>query len=166
MRKALAEPEHRYYYVHIMAKMIGYMITWTTYGAWLQGNERGYVKKGKVFCGNAKLQKSNVIKLEGKAVRLDKKSCAIVREAILNEAEKLGQVIYSLAVCSSHVHLVAGGIDETVGKVAGRYKRAATTALRANGFVEKVWTKGYDKRYCFDEESLKSRIGYVQGHNR
>jgi len=155
MRKALAEPEHRYCYVHIMAKMIGYMITWTTYGTWLQGEKKGYVKKVKVFCGNAKLQKSNVIKQKGKAVRLDKKNCAIVREAILNEAEKLGQVIYSLAVCSSHVHLVAG-----------RYKRAATTALRANGFVERVWTKGYDKRYCFDEESLRNRIGYVQGHNQ
>jgi len=119
-----------------------------------------------VLCGNVELQKANITKLKGKEVRLDKKNCAIVRQAILNEAEKLGQIIYSLAVCSTHVHLVAGCIDETVGKVAGRYKRAATTALRVNGFVGKVWTKGYDKRYCFDEEALKNRIGYVQEHNQ
>ena len=166
MRKALAKPEHRYYYGYIMAKVIGYMITWTTYGTWLQGEKKGYVKDGMVFCGNVKLQKANVIKLKGKAVRLDKKSCVVVREAILNEAEKLGQIIYSLAVCSSHVHLVVGCIDETVGKVTGRYKRAATVALRTNGLIGRAWTKGYDKRYCFDEKSLRARVNYVRTHER
>ena len=149
----------------VMGKMVGYMITWTTYGTWLQGDERGYVKEGEVFCGNAGLERANVVKMKGKAVILDKKSCAIVREAILKAAERAGQVIYSLAVCSRHVHLAAGGIDETVGKTAGRYRRAATRALRANGFVGKVWTKGFDKRYCFDEVSLKKRIEYVERHN-
>ena len=145
--------------------MIGYMITWTTYGTWLQGDGRGYVKEGKVFGGNAKLEKANA-ELKGEVVRLDEKSCAIVRKAILNEAEKLGQVIYSLAVCSNHVHLVVSNSDEMVGKVTGRYKRVAAKALRVNGFGEKVWTKGYDKRYCFDEGALKKRIDYVRGHGR
>jgi len=27
-----------------MARMIGYMLTWTTYRTWLQGDKRGYVK--------------------------------------------------------------------------------------------------------------------------
>ena len=31
-----------------MAKTLGYMITWTTYGTWLQGDERGYVKDGNI----------------------------------------------------------------------------------------------------------------------
>jgi hypothetical protein len=29
-----------------MSKIIGYMVTWTTYGSWLPGDERGYVKDG------------------------------------------------------------------------------------------------------------------------
>ena len=36
-----------------MAKTLGYLITWTTYGTWLQGDERGYAKKGKVYSGSA-----------------------------------------------------------------------------------------------------------------
>ena len=32
-----------------MVKTLGYMVTWTTYGTWLQGDEQGYVKKGKVL---------------------------------------------------------------------------------------------------------------------
>jgi len=31
-----------------MAKTLGYMITWTTYGTWLQGGEKGFVKNGVV----------------------------------------------------------------------------------------------------------------------
>lgn len=31
----------------IMMGMIGYMITLTTYGSWMQGDKRGYVKKWK-----------------------------------------------------------------------------------------------------------------------
>jgi len=33
--------------VLIMARMIGYMLTRTTYGTWLQGDKRGYVKDGE-----------------------------------------------------------------------------------------------------------------------
>ncbi len=32
-----------------MGKFIGYMVTWATYGSWLQGDKRGYVKNGKIF---------------------------------------------------------------------------------------------------------------------
>ena len=62
------------------------------------------------------------------------------------------------------MHLVVSGIDEPVGKVVGRYKRAGTTALREDEFAGRVWTKGYDKGYCFDEKSLRSRAAYVSGH--
>ncbi len=31
-----------------MAKTLGYMVTLTTYGTWLQGNEKGFVKDGVV----------------------------------------------------------------------------------------------------------------------
>jgi len=39
----------------IMSKTLGYMLTWTTYGTWLQGDERGYVKDGQVLRGDKKL---------------------------------------------------------------------------------------------------------------
>lgn len=148
-----------------MGRMIGYMFTWTTYGTWLQGDMRGYVKKGKVLRGNENLQKTNRKYQKDKSVRLTKANRQIVRKAILKEAERLGQTIYSMAVCSNHVHIVANRIDEKIGKVAGRYKRAGTVALKGKGFIGKVWTKGFDKRFCFDEKSLRDKIDYVRRHN-
>jgi hypothetical protein len=42
-----------------MARMIGFMATWTTYGTWLQGSKKGYVKNGITLKTNPKLEKSN-----------------------------------------------------------------------------------------------------------
>ena len=50
-----------------------------------------------------------------------------------------------------------------------RQKNAAAfdrVALQAKGFVRRVWTRGYDKRYCFDEKSLKDRMDYVGRHKQ
>jgi len=41
-----------------MARMIGFMATWTTYGSWLQGSKKGYVKNGTILPANADLEKS------------------------------------------------------------------------------------------------------------
>ena len=147
-----------------MAKMLGYMVTWTTYGTWLQGDERMWVKDGKVLEGNVGLYESNKASLKSERVKLNKQEQEIVRQAILKMACGLGQKIYALAVCLNHVHIVVGNFDEMIGKIVVRYKKVSTMALRKNGFSGKVWTKGYDKRYCLNEKALKARIEYVTRH--
>jgi REP element-mobilizing transposase RayT len=154
-----------------MARMLGYMLIWTTYGSWLQGDNRGYVKDGKILEKNDSLRKENIKRLKTGMVQLTHQEQKIVREAILNKAQTLGQKIYSMAVCSNHVHIVAERISESIemvvshyknaARIVSHYKNAARIALRANGFVGKVWTRGFDKRFCFNRQQLKSRIEYV-----
>ena len=148
-----------------MAKTFGYMLTWTTYGSWLQGNERGYVKDGQILRGNKKLvdlcekfQKEHTVKL-----RDNEKD--IVRQAILNEAERIGQTIEALAVCSNHIHVVARYFPEPIGQMVSRLKNVTSSALRKHGRAGRVWTRGFDKRFCFNQEDLVRRIQYVKNHN-
>ena len=148
-----------------MGKLLGYMLTWTTYGSWLQREKKGYVKDGKVLGENPKLREANIESQAGNSVTLTNEQQRIVRQAILSQARKLGQKIYSIAVCSNHVHVLAEYISDPIKEVVGYYKSAARIALQKNGFVGRVWTKGYDKRYCFDKKSLKNRIDYVRRHN-
>jgi len=54
-----------------MVKTLGYMITWTTYRTWLQGGEKGFVKKGKVRGENAAIKKDCEKKLRNVPVRLE-----------------------------------------------------------------------------------------------
>jgi REP element-mobilizing transposase RayT len=147
-----------------MAKTVGYMITWTTYGTWLQGEEKRFVKEGEVRGENVALKKDCEKKLEDEPVRLRRKDKDIVKEAILEAAKRFQQKICAIAVYSNHVHIVAEYVDVPISVIAGYYKNAGRVALQKSGFKGRVWTSGYDKRYCFDEESLRKRIEYVEGH--
>jgi len=146
-----------------MKNTVGYMITWTTYGTWLQGDERGYVKNGEILPSNEKLKSANQQQQKFQTVRLDSNQRQIAEKAILDEAKRVNQKIPALAICSNHVHLVAQANDEPINLFVRRYKVAVTNALRKY-FPDKIWTAGYDKRYCFSQEDLTKKIQYVQHH--
>jgi REP element-mobilizing transposase RayT len=148
-----------------MAKTLGYMITFTTYGTWLQGDERGYVKNGRIYPANKNLLQSNKQTKLQDAVKLSKAQQKAVREAILKEAALQGQRIYALSVMPTHVHLVAEYTPQPVSKIVAYYKKAVRVALKSAGHNGRLWTKGYDKRFCFDKESLTKRIRYVDNQN-
>ncbi len=147
-----------------MGKLIGYMVTWTTYGSWLQGDKRGYVKNGKILEPSAELEKRNRNSLKYEPVKLNALQKQIVGNAIRNKAEELGQKILALVVYSNHVHLVTRKTLISVEKSVSYYKNAARVALRNKGFKKRLWSRGYDKRLFFNEEKLKKRIEYVLRH--
>ena len=66
-----------------MEKLIGYMVTWTTYGTWLQGDKRGYVKGGKILPGGDKLKAANQNQQKFQTVKLNHTQKQIVQNAIL-----------------------------------------------------------------------------------
>ncbi|MHC4109654.1 MAG: transposase [Planctomycetota bacterium] len=147
-----------------MRKTVGYMLTWTTYGTWLQGEKKGFVKDGKVKGENVTLKKDCEDKLKGPPVRLRVIEKKIVREVILEAAKRFKQNIRAIEVCSNHVHIVCEYVEVPIGVLVGYYKNAGRKALQKCGYEGKVWTRGYDKRFCFNVKSLKNRIDYVEKH--
>ena len=147
-----------------MSNIIGYMVTWTTYGSWLQGDQRGYVKHGKIMPGNQQILLSNRRLQRAKTVKLSPAQRAIVHQTILDEAERIGQTIEAIAVCEHHVHIVARPCRESIGQIVSRYKNAAMFALCKNARVGRVWTHGFDKRFCFTDDEMRCRIEYVRKH--
>jgi REP element-mobilizing transposase RayT len=149
-----------------MAKTLAYMVTWTTYGTWLQGDDRKYVKDGQILPPNESLAAANMRALTKESVRLSFNERQIVEEAIRQQAIRFDQQIYALAVCTNHVHLVAEYIPRPIGVVVQRYKKCAVHALRGIGIKGRVWTSGFDKRYCFDRDTVQRKINYVSSHIR
>ena len=95
-------------------------------------------------------------------VRLSREQQQFVREAIREEARLQGQRIYALSVKATHVHIVVDNTSQPISRIIAYYKKAGRLALKANGYTGRLWTKGYDKRFCFDRESLGRRIAYVE----
>ena len=142
------------------------MVTWTTYGTWLQGDKRGYVKGGKTLTGDEKIKEICQKLQKQSAVILNEEEKETAQQAILKESEKIGQRIKALAVCTNHVHLVAEPCRESIEKIVSRYKNAAMFALYNFGRNGRIWSHGFDKRFCFTEDELTRRIEYVHRHSQ
>ena len=147
-----------------MSALTGYMVTWTTYGSWLQGDERGYVKHGRTILGNNAIRQANLNTLKIPPVVLTKPERRLVYETIVSESKAIDQEILALTVCSDHVHLTARPCGESIEEIVSRYKNKAMFALRKYGRNGRIWTRGFDKRFCFTNEQLSARITYIWRH--
>jgi REP element-mobilizing transposase RayT len=127
----------------------------------LQGDKRKYVKDGQTLPANEPLADANKEALANGPVRFNRQHRKIVEDAIRQKAIQFGQEIYALAVCSSHLHLVVSYIPIPIDSVVQHYKAAGLIALRKVGIHGKVWTKGLNTRYCFDQQTLQQKIDYV-----
>ncbi len=142
------------------------MVTWTTYGTWLQGDKRGFVKDGKISRTSKGLEQANKKRQSGEEFTLKKEQRGIVRSAVLQEAERTNENVLAISVRSNHVHVVIESGGKPLDIVVNRFKTAAYYALRECGFEGKVWSKGYDKGFCFSEKELSARVDYVNKHEK
>jgi hypothetical protein len=121
-----------------MKIMLGYMLMWTTYGTWLQSDDRGYVSEGRILNANPVLRTDNAQRLKNPVIFLMREQCEIVHKAILDEAKILVQEILAAAVSSDHVHIVVKVGGYPMEKVVSHYKNAARLALQSEGFIGKL----------------------------
>jgi REP element-mobilizing transposase RayT len=144
--------------------VIAYMLTWTTYGTWLQGDRRGWMKNATIYSPNHSLEKVNRKRMKAKQVTLTKEQRMWSAQAIVTKAAQLKQKIFALAVCDNHIHLVLQNINLPIGRVVSHYKHAVRLALQRKGFNGKLWTGGFDKRYCMNDKELDGKVSYIQTH--
>jgi len=157
-----------------MQKVLGYMLTWTAYGNWLQGDKRKYVKNGQILDPNPSLESKNLVvslsnpkeNMKYPKVSLTTAQRKIIEKAIIEESAGLNQKIHAIAIRKSHIHLVTDCNFISAASAVSHYKNAARLALESNGFVGRLWTKGFSVRYCFDEKQLNAVIEYVNRHNQ
>lgn len=135
---------------------IAYHITFTTYGNWLHGDERGSINKdhnqyGSDFLSpNSGLQKKELIHLKNPSVTLDKNVREIVLKAILRVCGYRGWTAHAVHVRSNHIHIVVSGKDKPE-KMMVNFKAYSTRALRKNSnnksVIRKYWSRHGSTKY-------------------
>ena len=156
-----------------MSIPLAYFLTWTCYGTWLHGDERGSVDREHNLAGRPFLARDDPRRnrssesLKHWATTLDPTRRRVVKETISSRCAFLGARLLALSVRSNHVHLVVSCNTEQPGRLAGGFKSRCTRVLRERGLIgseERVWTKMASTRYLRNDRSVEAAIDYVTRH--
>jgi REP element-mobilizing transposase RayT len=150
---------------------LAYHITFTTYGSWLRGDERGSVDKGHNQYGsnfvspNSGLHKKEQTRLKNPPVILGRNFREVVLKAILQVCGHRGWVAHTVHVRSNHIHIIVSG-KETPEKMMSDFKAYATRAIRKSGNnhseFRKYWSRHGSTKYLWTKENLVSTVEYVK----
>ena len=146
-----------------MGNTLGTMLTMTTYGTWLRGDMRGWIDAGRLMPGDPVLERCDRQHMKHPMYLFDRRQLLEIGEVIGQSLLARKPVrIYAMAVQTWHVHVVVNDTPATLSEIVKCVKDAARWHLRAD---RPIWGAGHDKRFCFDENSLRARIEYVERHN-
>jgi REP element-mobilizing transposase RayT len=148
---------------------LGCFLTFTTYGTWLHGDERGSVDRKEKMANrkriphNPRLLKLRQDQLRYPPLTLDASMRKIVREAIEGYCKFKGWNLTAINVRTNHVHCVILSGEKSATILNG-IKARATRLLREAGLVlpkRPVWTEGGNRRPIKDEAGLAGANTYV-----
>jgi REP element-mobilizing transposase RayT len=150
---------------------LAYFLTWTTYGTWLPGDERGWVEKpGQLRAPDAARRKASQKLMTEPAVTLDVEQRRIVEDTIGEHCRIRGWHLHAVSVRSQHVHVVVTAPRRHPEAVMDQFKAWCTRRLKererslrsaAVEVRQNWWTQGGSKRWLNDVESLEAAIRYV-----
>ncbi len=140
--------------------LLATMITTTSYGTWLPGDVRGFVERGIILGGNPKLLKHSRDLLSSSPIFFDTCQQEELFMALVSATKEFGYHLHAVSIESWHAHWIVTHGGDGVATMAGRLKTRMRQALDCG----RIWTSGYGKRFCFDENALNARIDYVQRH--
>ena len=153
-----------------MSEPLAYLLTWTCYGTWLHGDERGStddehnIPETPFLPPNATRATTECRQLRGRPVELDQASRKIVTDTIEAHCRHRRWELLAVHARTNHVHLVVACGDATAERAMTQFKAWTTRRLREAGGVPpdtRVWTHHGSTRYLWNEESVATAVAYV-----
>ena len=152
-----------------MGEPLAYLLTWTTYGTWLPGDERSWVDEGKgIQQPNSKTRHEAQRKLAESSLLLDDDQRIIVERTIRQHGEIRGWTILAVNCRTNHVHVVVQApVHPDI--VMGQFKSWCTRRLKEHQIGqnptvtvrERWWTEDGSKRYLNNMASVEGAMQYV-----
>jgi REP element-mobilizing transposase RayT len=147
-----------------MDSPLGYFLTWTAYGTWLPGDERGWVDGATHemhFSPDAERAKAARARMTENAITLDGDQRQLVERTIGDHCRIRGWQLHAVNARTTHVHAVVA-LDGTPEKALRELKAWTTRRLKeVYPGRETWWTEKGSRRYLWTEDALESAIRYV-----
>jgi REP element-mobilizing transposase RayT len=155
-----------------MADPVAYFITWTTYGTWLPGDQRGWVKRGEWAApqpADPLLEENARQLMTEDEVVLTHEQRATVDAVIVDHCRIRRWWLHARNVRTNHVHVVVTATSvhpATVReqlKAWGSRRLSEVAGLRGGGRNgrRRWWTENGDIVFVRGEEHLAQIIRYV-----
>ncbi|MGI9455718.1 MAG: transposase [Aeoliella sp.] len=144
---------------------IAYFITWTSYGTWLTGDERGWRRRGEggVQSPNELLVEMATSAMKETAFTLSANDRETVEKTIARHCEVRGWTLFAVNARSNHVHIVATAPGYDPKTVRDQLKAWCTRHLKKFHTVRaRFWTEGGSCRWINQEVDLEAAITYVK----
>ncbi len=148
---------------------LAYLITFTCYGTWLHGDERGSVDFLHNHFGepaldeNALREQYEFKKLKHQQVTLAQEQRNCVAQSIREVCQYREWKLLEVNVRTNHVHVVVYS-QESPNIILRALKSRSTVNLKKSGLfsAERLWTRGGSGRYLWDEDAVTAARQYVR----
>ncbi len=143
---------------------IAYLITWSTYGTWLPGDERGWNRKGEPETLPADKMREELAYAEMKELPflLSETDRKAVEETVRKHCEIRNWELHAVNARSNHVHVVVTASGYQPDTVARQFKAWCTRRLkREHPGRKKFWTEGASRRWINHEDDLVDAALYT-----
>lgn len=166
----MVEPMGRLSNILGMGEPKGFLLTWTCYGTWLWGDDRGSVDANHNAWGTPLLHKDPKRvaglwrRMKHEPFQLSRNARKVVQDTIEDHCRLRGWELLAVNVRSNHVHAVVRFAGIAPEAMIGEWKSWGTRSLREQGLAEPiqpVWTKHGSTRYLWKESDLEPAIRYV-----
>lgn len=158
------------------------LITWTTHGAWLPGDNRGFRTRGhksdvpppKRYAQNQNVYNSRdwqrlleySKRISKREVHLDQRQQGFVQRRLDEIARKCGCLTTAIHVGKGHVHILANPRANRLSKLVQRFKGVTSRGLSEYGLEGRVWARGYHVRRIPDEDIAQATRYLLRHKNR
>lgn len=146
-----------------MRDALAMMITMTTYGTPLQKAERRWVEEDLIMPAQPIRQLAEQQGRKYPPLCLPRNQLqhlgTLVGTAL---REQFDLRIWAMTVQTWYVHAVIGATREPAAQIV---QCSDDVIRRALQLKRPIWEAGYDKRFCFDADTVRERIAYVERHN-
>ena len=147
-----------------MREVIGYFITWTCYGTWLPGDQRGWTDWHQGWkTANPKLEVHARSAMTEAAVELNDLKRRVVESTITKHCEVRGWHLWTKNCRTNHVHVVVTAREYDGETVRNQLKAWCTRNLKTHFDPAKKnwWTEGGYVRVIDNEVDLAAAIQYT-----
>lgn len=147
-----------------MTAPLAYFLTWTTYGNWLPGDERGWITRPAtgIMPASRPLSDDRRARLGHAPIILSNHERETVHDTIVDHCTIRGWTAHAVNVRTNHVHVVVSAKPDpdTVAKQFKAWCSRRLNALR-NPPPRHWWTRGESTPYINSEAELADVMDYV-----